>query len=307
MQRNLDHRIEVVVPVEAPNVRAEIETIFRALLTDNSQAWSLSGDGTWERVRPPKGERRRPAQVVAMRRHARGRHSEPHDRRERRRPVARHDGDVPVGVIDVGSNTVRLHVARDGATLYREKAMLRLGESIERFGSIPETKLAETASCVAGFVQQARRLGVSRSRCSSRAGPPGREGRELSTGWLRQRVFRPAPLLGRRGAACVRRRRHHGDAHHSHRAPPDRRRRRRRRLGAGRRWHTSRWPGWVRSIDNRLDAPDEPLPQRRPTGDVAVQAARTAVDKLLEGVVPRSPRAPSQSAAAPGRSARCWV
>ena len=39
MQRNLDHRIEVVVPVEAPNVRAEIETIFRRLLNDNSQAW----------------------------------------------------------------------------------------------------------------------------------------------------------------------------------------------------------------------------------------------------------------------------
>ena len=30
MPRNLDHRIEMVVPVEAPHVRAEIETIFRA-------------------------------------------------------------------------------------------------------------------------------------------------------------------------------------------------------------------------------------------------------------------------------------
>ena len=73
MGRNLDHRIEVVVPVEAGHVRAEIETIFRALLGDNSQAWSLAGDGTWERVRPQKSERRRPAQVLALRRHSRGR------------------------------------------------------------------------------------------------------------------------------------------------------------------------------------------------------------------------------------------
>ena len=44
MERNLDHRIEMVVPVEAPHVRAEIETIFRRLLADNSQAW-YSGRG----------------------------------------------------------------------------------------------------------------------------------------------------------------------------------------------------------------------------------------------------------------------
>ena len=73
MARNLDHRIEMVVPVEAPHVRAEIETIFRRLLSDNSQAWMLSGDGEWERVQPPAAERRRPAQVVAMRGRARAR------------------------------------------------------------------------------------------------------------------------------------------------------------------------------------------------------------------------------------------
>jgi polyphosphate kinase len=77
MQRNLDHRIEVVVPAEAPHVRAEIETIFRALLKDNSQAWSLGADGTWERVRPQKSERRRAAQVASMRRRTRGRRAEP--------------------------------------------------------------------------------------------------------------------------------------------------------------------------------------------------------------------------------------
>jgi polyphosphate kinase len=67
MQRNLDHRIEVVVPVEAPHVRAEVETIFRRLLTDNTQAWLMAPDGSWERAHPMDGERRRASQLVAMR------------------------------------------------------------------------------------------------------------------------------------------------------------------------------------------------------------------------------------------------
>ena len=59
MPRNLDHRIEMIVPVEAPHVRAEIETIFRRLLNDNSQAWTLAPNGSWTRVQPDPGERRR--------------------------------------------------------------------------------------------------------------------------------------------------------------------------------------------------------------------------------------------------------
>jgi polyphosphate kinase len=73
MPRNLDHRIEVVVPVDDPNVRNELESIFKALLADNAQAWILRRDGSWTRLRPKKGERRRTAQAVFMRRRDRAR------------------------------------------------------------------------------------------------------------------------------------------------------------------------------------------------------------------------------------------
>jgi polyphosphate kinase len=73
MPRNLDHRIEVVVPVEDVHVRNELESIFKALLADNAQAWILRRDGSWERLRPKKGERRRTAQTVFMRRRERAR------------------------------------------------------------------------------------------------------------------------------------------------------------------------------------------------------------------------------------------
>ncbi|MBA3841614.1 MAG: polyphosphate kinase 1 [Actinobacteria bacterium] len=73
MPRNLDHRIEVVVPVEDTHVRNELESIFKAELADNAQAWELAADGTWRRVKPKKTERRRPAQVLFMRRRERAR------------------------------------------------------------------------------------------------------------------------------------------------------------------------------------------------------------------------------------------
>ncbi len=73
MPRNLDHRIEVVMPVEDTQVRNELESIFKALLADNSQAWELQSDGTWKRVSPKKSERRRSAQAAFMRRRERAR------------------------------------------------------------------------------------------------------------------------------------------------------------------------------------------------------------------------------------------
>jgi polyphosphate kinase len=73
MPRNLDHRIEVVMQVEDSQVRNELESIFKALLTDNSQAWELQSDGNWKRVSPKKSERRRSAQAAFMRRRDRAR------------------------------------------------------------------------------------------------------------------------------------------------------------------------------------------------------------------------------------------
>jgi polyphosphate kinase len=73
MPRNLEHRIEVVMPIEDAHVRNEIELIMKTLLADNSQAWELQPDGTWRRLAPKKSERRRPTQVVFMRRRERAR------------------------------------------------------------------------------------------------------------------------------------------------------------------------------------------------------------------------------------------
>jgi len=68
LSRNLDHRIEVVAPVEAQSLQDDLDTVFDALLADNARAWELRSDGSWTRVKPGRGEPRRGAQQQLMRR-----------------------------------------------------------------------------------------------------------------------------------------------------------------------------------------------------------------------------------------------
>ena len=67
MPRNLDNRVEVVVPVEDARAQQEIVRVFDVLLEDNAEAWDLDGDGRWTRARPRKGARSKPTQTVLMR------------------------------------------------------------------------------------------------------------------------------------------------------------------------------------------------------------------------------------------------
>jgi polyphosphate kinase len=67
MPRNLDHRLEIAVPIEDGRVRQRLTTAFETLLADNAEAWSLRPDGTWRRLRPKKNDRPLPAQTALMR------------------------------------------------------------------------------------------------------------------------------------------------------------------------------------------------------------------------------------------------
>jgi polyphosphate kinase len=68
MPRNLDHRVEVLLPVEAVGNQSEIAATLDTLLADTAASWELEADGTWRRVRPKKEERPRSAQATLMRR-----------------------------------------------------------------------------------------------------------------------------------------------------------------------------------------------------------------------------------------------
>jgi polyphosphate kinase len=51
MPRNLDRRVEALVPVDDPQLRAQLDEILATELADDVLAWSLGADGTWHK--PP--------------------------------------------------------------------------------------------------------------------------------------------------------------------------------------------------------------------------------------------------------------
>jgi exopolyphosphatase/guanosine-5'-triphosphate,3'-diphosphate pyrophosphatase len=65
-----------------------------------------------------------------------------------------------VGVVDVGSNTVRLLVTRGGRTILTEREMLHLGADVERRGEISAEKLALAAELVGRYADAARAAGA---------------------------------------------------------------------------------------------------------------------------------------------------
>jgi polyphosphate kinase len=67
MPRNLDNRLELVVPVDNERLRTRLASVFSVLLSDNRNAWELDQDGGWRRLRPGKGERARPTHEALIR------------------------------------------------------------------------------------------------------------------------------------------------------------------------------------------------------------------------------------------------
>ena len=52
MKRNLEQRVEIVVPVEAPALRAELRTLLDLHLADARSAWDMQPDGSYVQRRP---------------------------------------------------------------------------------------------------------------------------------------------------------------------------------------------------------------------------------------------------------------
>ncbi len=64
MPRNLDHRVELLVPIERPELRAELDDALERCLADDTFGWTLGADGNWAR----REGRTRPAHQELMER-----------------------------------------------------------------------------------------------------------------------------------------------------------------------------------------------------------------------------------------------
>ncbi|MFN8877623.1 MAG: hypothetical protein ACK5Z1_10650, partial [Gemmatimonadota bacterium] len=59
MPRNLERRVEVVTPVDDPQLHPRLQRLLEIYLGDNRQAWDLAPDGSYVQRRPGEGERPR--------------------------------------------------------------------------------------------------------------------------------------------------------------------------------------------------------------------------------------------------------
>jgi polyphosphate kinase len=64
MRRNLDRRMETIMPVTDPKLKQELEQTLQVLENDNCSAWDMQPDGKYVQRRPRQGEERRAAQEV---------------------------------------------------------------------------------------------------------------------------------------------------------------------------------------------------------------------------------------------------
>ena len=72
MNRNLDYRVEAIVPIEDEGHRERLREILAAMLSDTGHAWELNADGTWTRRLPADAKPPAEAQVTLMGRVVRG-------------------------------------------------------------------------------------------------------------------------------------------------------------------------------------------------------------------------------------------
>jgi polyphosphate kinase len=66
MSRNLDWRVEAMIPVVEPSLCAELQSILDLQLADNTQSWELLADGSYRRRAPAPGEPQRSSQRELM-------------------------------------------------------------------------------------------------------------------------------------------------------------------------------------------------------------------------------------------------
>ncbi len=210
----------------------------------------------------------------------------------------RHHDRVPIGVIDVGSNTVRLLVTAGGQQVLTVRDAIGLGAVVEQHGFIPDEKLAETAAVVESFADLARRNGATRLEVLITS--PGRQaanGHELLAA-LATAAKAPANILTAPEEARL------AFVGALAGGGPQRRQIAVVDVGGGSAQVAvgtrATGPTWIRSLDigslrlSRRCLPDDP------PGKEALLEARAEVERLLDGFDPPVP----QAALAVGGTAR---
>jgi polyphosphate kinase len=66
MTRNLDRRVEVITPIEDPEISNDLQEILGIMLSDNRQAWDMQSDGSYKQRCPQIGTEAQSTQQTLM-------------------------------------------------------------------------------------------------------------------------------------------------------------------------------------------------------------------------------------------------
>ncbi len=66
MTRNLDRRVEVITPIEDPEISNDLQEILGIMLSDNRQAWDMHSNGSYKQRRPQPGTEEQSTQQILM-------------------------------------------------------------------------------------------------------------------------------------------------------------------------------------------------------------------------------------------------
>jgi polyphosphate kinase len=66
MHRNLEHRVEVVAPVEQPQLKQDLQELLELQLSDQRSAWDMQPDGSYVQRMPKKTESETSSQTMQI-------------------------------------------------------------------------------------------------------------------------------------------------------------------------------------------------------------------------------------------------
>ena len=229
MPRNLDRRVEALVPITNPTVHSQVlSQIMLGNILDNQQSWSVAADGTSRRIVPSPGRTalQRPAllhdqpELVGPWKSAEDRM--PPDLSPGKRPsTAALTEEIaaraacrdrrPSRVIDIGSNSVRLVIyeglARSLTVLFNEKVLCGLGKGLAQTNRLDGQAVESALAALRRFrpCWHVRRESTDLYPIATAAAREAQNGPDfIAAAEAVARLQDPHPVRRRRGALCRR-------------------------------------------------------------------------------------------------------
>jgi polyphosphate kinase len=66
MTRNLESRVEILTPIENPDLRRELHALIETQLADRRSAWDMRADGSYVQRRPRGTHKARASQEILI-------------------------------------------------------------------------------------------------------------------------------------------------------------------------------------------------------------------------------------------------